>query len=88
MPCDLLIPAIGQITWVDDESLGMHRRATFDVGKAFELNVPGVFAAGDAVGGPGTVVQSVGHGNLVAQAVDAWLTTGRALRSLLPSHTP
>ena len=76
MPCDLLIPAIGQITWVEDESLGIHRSATFDVGKAFELNVPGVFAAGDAVGGPGTVVQSVGHGNLVAKAVDAYLTTG------------
>jgi hypothetical protein len=54
----------------------MHRKATFDVGKAFELNVPGVFAAGDSVSGPGTVVQSVGHGNQVAQAVDAWLTTG------------
>jgi NADH-quinone oxidoreductase subunit F len=77
MPCDLLIPAIGQITWVEDESLGIHRAATFDVGKAFELNVPGVFAAGDAVVGPGTVVQSVGHGNLVAKAVDAWLTTGQ-----------
>jgi hypothetical protein len=77
MPCDLLIPAIGQITWVQDESLGIHRSATFDVGKAFELNVPGVFAAGDAVGGPGTVVQSVGHGNLVAKAVDAYLTTGQ-----------
>jgi NADH-quinone oxidoreductase subunit F len=75
--CDLLIPAIGQITWVEDESLGMHRKATFDVGKAFEMNVPGVFAAGDAVRGPGTVVQSVGHGNLVAKAVDAYLTTGQ-----------
>jgi NADH-quinone oxidoreductase subunit F len=77
MSCDVLVPAIGQITWVQDESLGVHRKPTFDVGKAFELNVPGVFAAGDAVGGPGTVVQSVGHGNLVAQAVDAWLTTGQ-----------
>ncbi len=77
MPCDLLIPAIGQITWVEDESLGIHRKATFDVGKAFEINVPGVFAAGDAVSGPGTVVQSVGQGNLVAQAVDAFLTTGQ-----------
>ena len=76
MPCDLLIPAIGQITWVEDESLGMHRKPTFDVGKSFEINIPGVFAAGDAVVGPGTVVQSVGHGNQVAQAVDAWLTTG------------
>ena len=42
-----VIPAIGQITWVEDESLGMHRKSTFDVGKSFEINVPGVFAAGD-----------------------------------------
>jgi NADH-quinone oxidoreductase subunit F len=76
LACDILVPAIGQITWVEDESLGVHRSATFEVGKAFELHVPGVFAAGDAVSGPGTVVQSVGHGNLVAKAVDAWITTG------------
>jgi NADH-quinone oxidoreductase subunit F len=77
MPCDLLVPAIGQITWVEDESFGTRRKATFDVGKAFETAVPGVFAAGDAVSGPATVVQSVAHGNQVALAVDAWLTTGQ-----------
>jgi hypothetical protein len=78
MPCDILVPAIGQITWVDDESLALGRRATFDVGKAFELDdVPGVFAAGDAVTGPATVVQSVAHGNQVALTVDHWLQTGQ-----------
>jgi NADH-quinone oxidoreductase subunit F len=77
MPCDLLVPAIGQITWVDDESLGMIRKPTFEVGKAFEINVPGVFAAGDAVTGPATVVQAVAHGNQVALAVDAWLTSSQ-----------
>jgi hypothetical protein len=77
MPCDVLVPAIGQVTWVADESLSMARRATFDVGKSFELDVPGVFAAGDAVSGPATVVQAVAHGNQVALAVDTWLTTGR-----------
>jgi NADH-quinone oxidoreductase subunit F len=76
MSCDVLVPAIGQITWVDDESLTLNRSATFDVGKAFELDVPGVFAAGDAVSGPATVVQSVAHGNQVALTVDHWLTTG------------
>jgi len=77
MPCDVLVPAIGQITWVDDESLGAQRQATFSVGKAFEFSdVPGVFAAGDAVSGPATVVQSVAHGNQVALLVDHWLTTG------------
>jgi len=79
MPCDILVPAIGQVTWVEDESLGRHRKATFEVGKAlFELDdVPGVFAAGDAVTGPATVVQAVAHGNQVALTVDAWLTTGK-----------
>jgi NADH-quinone oxidoreductase subunit F len=77
MACDLLVPAIGQITWVDDESLGMYRTGSFEVGKAFELEeAPGVFAAGDAVSGPATVVQSVAHGNQVALTVDHWLTTG------------
>lgn len=78
MECDVLVPAIGQVTWVDDESLGARRKATFDVTKAFELDVPGVFAAGDAVSGPATVVQAVAHGNQVALSVDAWLTTGQA----------
>ncbi len=77
MACDLLIPAIGQITWVDDEALSGHHGGSFDVGKAFEINVPGVFAIGDAVVGPGTVVQAVGHGNQVAQHVDTWLTTSQ-----------
>ena len=76
MPCDVLVPAIGQVIWVEDDSLNMQRKATFDVGKAFELDVPGVFAAGDAVSGPATVVQSVAHGNQVALTVDAWLSSG------------
>jgi NADH-quinone oxidoreductase subunit F len=77
MPCDLLVPAIGQITWVDDESVGMHRKDSFSVGKAFEIDLPGVFAAGDAVSGPATVVQAVAHGNHVAAAVDLWITSGK-----------
>lgn len=77
MPCDILVPAIGQVTWVNDESLAMIRKATFDVGKAFNFdNTPGVFAAGDAITGPATVVQAVAHGNQVALTVDHWLTTG------------
>jgi len=76
LPCDILVPAIGQITWVDDDSVGMHRTKSFSVGKAFDIDLPGVFAAGDAVSGPATVVQAVAHGNQVAVAVDGWLNTG------------
>lgn len=77
MPCDLLVPAIGQVTWVDDEAIALSRQASFRVGKAFELGIPGLFAAGDAVSGPATVVQAVAHGNQVALVVDHWLKTGR-----------
>ena len=77
MQCDIVIPAVGEMTtWVEDESLGLHSRATFEVGKAADINVPGVFAAGDAVLGPSTVVKAVAQGNLAAQAVETWLTTG------------
>jgi NADH-quinone oxidoreductase subunit F len=76
MACDILVPAIGQVTWVEDETLSLYRSASFKVGKAFELGAPGVFAAGDAVTGPATVVQAVAHGNQVALVVDHWLQTG------------
>lgn len=76
MACDVLVPAIGQVTWVDDEALGAHPRGSFKVGKAMDLDAPGVFAAGDAVTGPATVVQAVAHGNQVALLVDRWLKTG------------
>ena len=38
---------------------------------------PGVFAAGDAVLGPATVVEAVAQGNAVARAVDHYLRTGQ-----------
>ena len=77
IPCDIVIPAIGELaTWVEDESLGVHQRGVFQVGKAAETSMAGVFAAGDAVVGSSTVVRAVAQGNLVAQSVDTWLTTG------------
>jgi len=77
MPCDILVPAIGQITWVNDESVGMKRSKSFSIGEGFDIDVQGVFAAGDAVMGPATVVQAVAHGNQVALAVDKWINTGK-----------
>lgn len=77
LPCDIVIPAIGEeATWVEDESLGLHHRGLFHVGKAADIDAPGVFAAGDAVTGPSTVVRAVAQGNLVAQSVDDWIQTG------------
>ena len=53
------------------------RARTFVVNEAFATSRPGVFAAGDAVTGPATIVEAVAQGNLVAVAVDDWIRTGK-----------
>jgi NADH-quinone oxidoreductase subunit F len=78
--CDVLIPAVGQFTdfdWMHDKSIETDRVRTVKVGRAFETTSAGVFAAGDCVSGPSTVIQAVDHGNRVALAVDAWLSRGK-----------
>ena len=64
------------------------RGRTFVVNEAFATSRPGVFAAGDAVTGPATIVQAIAHGNLVAVAVDTWLRTGQMPkpRFITPRH--
>lgn len=77
---DFLISAIGQtpdLSWAGRDELAATRSQTLVVNEAFATNRPGVFAAGDAVSGPATIVQAVAHGNLVAVAVDEWLRTGK-----------
>jgi NADH-quinone oxidoreductase subunit F len=77
--CDLIIPAIGQYTdfdWMQDNSIETVRSSNVKVGHAFETTQSGVFAAGDCVLGPATVIDAVAQGNKVAMAVDKWLTSG------------
>jgi NADPH-dependent glutamate synthase beta subunit-like oxidoreductase len=77
--CDILIPAVGQVTdfdWMQDRSIETNRLRTVKVGEALETTREGVFAAGDAVLGPATVIDAVAQGNKVAQAVDQWLQKG------------
>ncbi len=81
--CDLIIPAIGQVTdfdWMQDNTVETNRASTIKVGQSLETTLPGVFAAGDCVIGPASVVHAVAQGNKVALAVDTWLTTGLADR--------
>jgi len=81
--CDLIIPAIGQYTdfdWMQDNVIETNRASTVKVGHAQETTRPGVFAAGDCVSGPLTVIHAVAQGNKVALAVDEWLTSGKLER--------
>jgi NADH-quinone oxidoreductase subunit F len=91
LPLDFIIPAIGQtpdLSWMKPEQLSVTRGKTFVVNEAFVTSRPGVFAAGDAVTGPATIVQAIAHGNLVAVAVDEWLRTGQVSkpRFVTPRH--
>jgi NADPH-dependent 2,4-dienoyl-CoA reductase/sulfur reductase-like enzyme len=78
---DVLIPAIGQepdLAWMDhdDGTIETGRGATFVVNDGLATTRAGVFAAGDAVLGPATVVEAVAQGNRVADTVDNYLRTG------------
>jgi len=78
---DVLIPAIGQepdLAWMDgDSTIETGRGATLTVNDGLATPRAGVFAAGDAVLGPATVIQAVAQGNRVADTVDNYLRTGR-----------
>jgi NADH-quinone oxidoreductase subunit F len=79
---DVLIPAIGQepdLAWMDgDSTIETGRGATFIVNDGLTTTCARVFAAGDAVLGPATVIEAVAQGNRVADAVDHYLRTGRS----------
>jgi NADH-quinone oxidoreductase subunit F len=79
---EVLIPAIGQepdLSWKDsDSTVRAGRGATLIVNDGLATTRAGVFAAGDAVLGPATVIQAVAQGNQVADEVDHYLRTGRS----------
>ncbi|MFH1155120.1 MAG: NAD(P)-binding protein [Pseudomonadota bacterium] len=78
MAADAVISAIGQqVDTAGFESLtGLNwtRRGTIEVRQAsMETTMPGVFAAGDAVTGPATVIEAIGGGKRAAEAIDRHL---------------
>jgi len=75
---DAVICAVGQ--YVDDDGMqdfdqmNWTRRGTIEVNHAsMETTMPGVFAAGDAVSGPATVIEAIGGGKRAAEAIDRHL---------------
>ena len=76
---DVIIGAIGQ--FVDHQCLdagpeiSWSKRNTITVHTAtMETSVPGVFAVGDAVTGPATVIEAIGGGKKAADAIDRYLS--------------
>ena len=75
---DCVIAAIGQKVekdgLVDFEGLSWSRRDTIRVNTVtMETSIEGVFAAGDVVTGPATVIEAIGAGKRAADAIDRYL---------------
>lgn len=74
MPFDLAIVCIGQRPMSDIfEELEIKTDGTFNVDQdTLMTSLPGVFAGGDAVLGPATVVEAIGHGRKAAISIDRY----------------
>lgn len=86
--CDYVLSAIGQypeLTCLEHEGsekvIKLNRRGCFDVDRTtMETSIPGVFAAGDAVSGPATVIEAIAGGRRAAYSIDRKLS-GNGRRS-------
>jgi formate dehydrogenase (NADP+) beta subunit len=82
LAADTLIPAIGQASNLDfissDDGIEITRRGTIKVDKQTMMTTrPGVFAAGDAVSGPLTVVHGLAGGKRAARMIHDYVTHGK-----------
>ena len=75
VPADSVIIAIGQGPGADMRSTGVRltQRGLFDVNDYGETDTPGVFAAGDIVSGPRTVIEAVAFTKRVFAKMEEYL---------------
>lgn len=78
VPADTVIPAVSQaadLTFLPVEATFEVNRGRLKVDPAtYATNVRGVFACGDFVTGPTTLIEAAGHGKKCAYAIDRYLT--------------
>lgn len=81
VPCDTIVPAVGlsvDLTWLSGElevtARGTIRADRFD----FATTHAKVFAGGDAVRGPATLIEAIGDGQRAAFAIERFLTGASA----------
>jgi formate dehydrogenase beta subunit len=84
IPCDLVIPAIGQdpdLDYLGPEDFGIKMTKWSSIvtkGGTMMTDCAGVFAGGDCEYGAMTVVVAVGHGRRAARAMHRYLSEGKA----------
>ena len=77
VPTDSVIIAIGQGPGADMKAAGVKltQRGLFDVNDCGETDMPGVFAAGDIVSGPKTVIEAVAFTKKVFAKMEEYLNS-------------
>ncbi len=73
LSCDSLIMAVGQRADAASLKLAANSDGTARVGDSLETPAPGIFAAGDVVSGPKTIIEAIGQGRKAAASIDRYL---------------
>ena len=81
VPAAQIIRAIGQRPVVPKGGPPVSRRGTVSVDRfSLATEIDGVFAGGDAVLGPATAIEAIGHGRRAAEAIEHYLNPGKPMR--------
>ncbi|MEW6746871.1 MAG: FAD-dependent oxidoreductase [Planctomycetota bacterium] len=88
LPCELLLAAIGQRPELEalGSDLPLTRSGTVAVDDELAAATEGIFAGGDAVTGPRTIVEAVAHGRKAAEAIHYRLRGGAGLQGDSSHH--
>lgn len=76
---EMVIPAIGQVPDLSflsgDSKLQVSDGGTFEVDEeSLATNIPGIFAGGDVVTGPATVIEAIAAGSKAARSIERYLS--------------
>jgi len=84
LPCDLVLPATGQKIqyhildqineYYKPQTLQLNKWKTLDANETtFQMNIPKIFAAGDAVTGPTNIIQAIAGGKVAAKYIAQYI---------------
>lgn len=71
--CDTVIAAVGQAADAGSMGLKSNANGTVAVDEGFATGIKGVFAAGDAVTGPSSIIKSIAQGKKASAVIDRYL---------------
>jgi formate dehydrogenase beta subunit len=78
---DMIIPAIGEkpdLSLIEGKPINITKQGTVAVDlSSYQTSQPEVFAGGDCVAGPATLIEAIAAGNRAARSIDQYLQSGK-----------